>query len=180
MFFDIGKSTKAETTSVWFGQDNDPWYDWIDYYQNKLKPVGVYVRDIKSKGYNIGKWYLPHDADNQRDFSMKTFKDRLISAGVSEDDIIVVDRVDLLKTGIDMVREKFPTYRFDKTRTKEGWRALKAYRHEWDPKKATLGEPVHDWASHPSDAIRQHAQGFVRDDDSEVFDVPPDFAGVGL
>ena len=179
LFFDIGKSTKAETTCAWFMQNNDPWYDFIDYYQNQLKPVGVYVREIKDKGYNIGRWFLPHDADNQRDFSMKTFKDRLIGAGVSEDDIVIVDRVDRLKTGIDTMREKFPSCRFDKVKTKEGWRALKAYRYEYDDKKALVGEPVHDWASHPSDAIRQFSQGYKPMDDynEEIFDIP---AGVGF
>lgn len=178
LFFDIGKSTKAETTSVWFGQNNDPWFDWVDYYQNQLKPVGVYVREIKSKGYNLGKWYIPHDADNQKDFSMKTFRDRLINAGISDNDIIVVPRVDHLKTGIDMVKDEFPIYRFDQNRTKEGWKAIKAYHHEWNEKKAVVGEPVHDWSSHPADALRQKAQGYVSvHDEEEDFDIP---AGVGL
>lgn len=160
LFLDIGKSTKTATTSVWFMQHNDPWYDFIDFYQNQLQPVGTYVRDIRSKGYNIGKWYLPHDADNQKDYSMKTFKDRLIGAGVNERDIVVVPRVDLVTTGIDMMKEKFSACRFDEERTKEGWKAVKAYRYEWDERKAVMGSPVHDWASHPSDAIRQFAQGY--------------------
>jgi len=160
VFFDIGKSTKTESTCAWFMQDNDPWFDFIDYYQNQLKPVGTYVKDIKSKGYNIGNWYLPHDADNQRDYSMKTFKMRLIEAGVPEGDIIIVPRVDLVKTGIDMMKEKFPSCRFDEHKTKDGWKALKAYRYTWDERKAIMGEPVHDWASHPSDSIRQFAQGY--------------------
>lgn len=169
LFFDIGKSTKAETNSVWFMQHNDPWYDFVDYYQNQLQPVSTYVSDIRSKGYNIGKWYIPHDADNQRDFSMKTFRDRLINAGVPDTDIIVVPRVDLVKTGIDMMKEKFPACRFDEEKTKEGWKAIKAYRYEWDEKKAVMGEPVHDWASHPSDAIRQFAQGYQGTSNDEWF-----------
>jgi len=178
VFLDIGKSTKAETTCAWFMQHNEPWYDFVDYYQNQLKPVGVYVKEIRDKGYNLGRWFIPHDADNQRDYDMKTFKDRLISAGVKEDRIVVVPRVDQIKTGIDMMKEKFPACRFDETKTKDGWKALKAYRYEWDEKKAVLGEPVHDWASHPSDAIRQMAQGYKPEDaEDEEFDIP---AGVGL
>ncbi len=178
IFLDIGKSTKAETTCAWFMQNNAPWYDFVDFYQNQLKPVGTYVKDIREKGYNLGRWFIPHDADNQRDYSMKTFKDRLIEAGVKESQIVVVPRVDQIKTGIDMMKEKFPACRFDETKTKDGWKALKAYRHEWDEKKAVLGEPVHDWASHPSDAIRQFAQGYKpENEDDEEFDIP---SGVGL
>jgi hypothetical protein len=169
LFFDIGKSVKSPTNSVWFMQHNDPWYDFVDFYQNSLRPVGDYVRDIKGKGYNIGKWYIPHDADSQKDYSMKTFKSRLTEAGVNEDDIIVVPRVDVLGTGIDMMKDKFPSCRFDEERTKEGWRALKAYRHAYDDKRATISEPVHDWASHPSDAIRQFAQGYKGSNSNDWF-----------
>lgn len=160
IFMDIGRSTKTESTSAWFMQQNGPWYDFIDYYQNQLKPVEVYVNDIKAKGYTIGKWYLPHDADNQTDYSMKTFKMRLIDAGVPERDIIIVPRVDFVRTGIDMTKEKFSSCRFDEKKTKEGWKAIKAYKYSWDERKAVMGEPVHDWASHPSDAFRQFGQGF--------------------
>lgn len=160
VFFDIGKSTKTETTSVWFMQDNDPWHDFVDYYQASLKVVGEYVRDIRAKGYTVRRWYIPHDGENQRDLEVKTFKDRLISAGVDEGDIIVVPRVALLKVGIDQMKEKFPSCRFHKEKTKEGWKALCAYRYGWDEKKGVITEPVHNWASHPSDAIRQFAQGY--------------------
>lgn len=161
LFFDIGKSRKTESTCVWFMQYNDPWYDFVDYYQNSLKTVGTYVKDIKDKGYNIGTWYIPHDGENQSDHSLKTFKDRLIDAGVDRNNIVVVDRVDRVKTGIDMTKEKFSSCRFDEVRTKEGWKALKAYRYSWDEKRSVIGEPVHDWASHPSDSFRQFGQGYV-------------------
>lgn len=160
VFFDIGKSTKAPTTSVWFMQHVDPWYNFVDYYQNSLRTVGEYVNDIRSKGYNVGKWYIPHDAGDQKDYSIKTFESRLVEAGVSASDIIVVPRVDRVTTGIDKMKAILPSCRFDETRTNEGWKALKAYKYSWDDRKAVMGEPVHDWASHPSDSIRQFAQGY--------------------
>lgn len=172
LFFDIGKSTKSPSTAVWFMQYNDPWYDFIDYYQNQLRPVGEYVSDIRAKGYNIGKWYIPHDAGNQKDYSMKTFKTRLIEAGVPENDIVVVPVVDRVTTGIDLVKSKFSKCRFDEVRTSDGWKALKAYRFNWDERKGIMGDPIHDWASHPADAFRQWGQGFKPYTEEEVVDLP--------
>lgn len=171
IFFDIGKSTKAETTCVWFMQHNDPWHDFIDYYQNQLRPVGTYISEIRSKGYNIRSWYIPHDAD-QKDYSMETFKTRMISAGVAENDIIVVPRVDRVSTGIDKMKGLFSSCRFDDIKTAAGWKALKAYKYAWNERKAVMGEPVHDWASHPSDAIRQFAQGYSGELESEITSLP--------
>lgn len=165
LFLDIGKSKKTPTTAIWFMQDNDPWHDFIDFYQETLKTVAEYVADVRAKGYNIGRWFIPHDADKQLDYDIKTFKTRLIEAGVSEDSIVVIDRIDRLETGIDMMKAAFPVCRFDKNRTSDGWKALKAYRYSWDERKAIMGEPVHDWASHPADSIRQYAQGYVKVND---------------
>ena len=160
LFFDIGKSRKIESTCVWFMQHNDPWYDFVDYYQSSLKLVSDYVAEIKAKGYNLGKWHIPHDGSNQYDHSLKTFKMRLINAGVPEKDIVIVDKIDFLKTGIDMTKEKLASCRFDDQKTKDGFKALKAYHYEWDEKRGVLGEPAHDWSSHPSDAFRQFPQGY--------------------
>ena len=171
LFFDIGKSTKAPTTCVWFMQDKDPWFDFIDYYQESLKPVSTYVRDIKSKGYNLGRWFIPHDGDSQKDYDIQTFKTRLISAGVPENDIVVVPVVDRVQTGIDLTKDKFSACRFDKDRTKDGFKALKAYRYSFDERKGTFGDPIHDWASHPSDSLRQFGQGYEKFEDDGFKDI---------
>lgn len=173
IFFDIGKSTKAPTTSVWFMQYNEPWFDFIDYYQNSLRTVGEYVSEIRSKGYNIGRWYIPHDAASQKDYSIKTFKDRLVDAGVPVNDIVVVPVVDRISTGIDQSKVKMQHCRFDKVRTKDGWKALKAYKYSWDERRGVMGDPIHDWSSHPSDSFRQFGQGWTRaDKDNEVEEIP--------
>lgn len=174
VFFDIGKSAKAETTCVWFMQDNDPWHDFIDYYQASLKTVGAYVTDIKNKGYRIQRWYIPHDADSQKDYDIKTFRDRLIEAGVPMDEIVVVDKVAELKIGIDQMKEAFPRCRFDKEKTKKGWLALCSYKYEWDEKRSIIGAPIHNWASHPSDSIRQYAQGYTKFNDNDDYSYEDD------
>jgi hypothetical protein len=164
LFFDLGKSTKTETTCVWFMQHNDPWHDFIDYYQASLQVVGAYVRDIetiaKERKFSIGRWFLPHDGDSHQDYDIETFKTRLIKAGVEEGKIVTVPMVSDLRIGIDMLKEKFPSCRFDKERTQKGWLAVCSYRYEWDEKRSMMGAPIHNWASHPSDALRQFGQGY--------------------
>lgn len=160
LFFDIGKSLKTDTTVVWFMQQNSPCFDFVDYYADRLQLVSEYVKKIREKGYNLGKWHIPHDAGDQKDYEIKTFADRLVEAGVSRSDIVVVPRVSELRVGIDQMRAVFPFSRFDESKCAEGLRALKAYSYEWDEKRATIGQPIHNWASHPADAIRQFAQGF--------------------
>jgi hypothetical protein len=186
LFVDIGASEKHETTSVWFMQDNEPWHDFVDYYQCALKSISEMVNDIRDKGWNIGRWYVPHDS-TRRDHSMMTFQDRLVNAGVPLSSIVTVPRIDRVRTGIDAMRTKFAKCRFDKTRTELGFKALKAYRYDWDVKMTkfakcrfdktrtelgfkalkayrydwdvkmgVLGAPRHDWASHPSQYGNMH------------------------
>ena len=160
LFFDLGRSKKADTTSFWFMQHMAPSFNFVDYYQSTQKPVGEYVRIIREKGYLIGNWYLPHDGGNQSDWEVKTFEDRLIEAGVPKSKIIIVPVVSELRIGIDQMREVFPFCWFDEVRCADGWKALKAYSYDYNEKLNVMGQPIHNWASHPSDAIRQFAQGY--------------------
>ena len=160
LFFDLGKSMKNETTCIWFMQDTSPTYSFVDYHQDTLKTVGEYVRIIQEKGYIIGDWYIPHDGGNQHDYDIKTFETRLIDAGVRQSQIKVVKVVPELRIGIDLMKEVFPFCFFDKIRCAEGLKALRAYSYSFDEKRAIMGPPVHNWASHPADALRQFAQGY--------------------
>ena len=160
LFLDIGKSKKSDTTVIWFMQSNGPWFDFVDYYQDSLKTVAEYVRKVQEKGYIVGTWYVPHDAESQKDYEIKSFKDRLVEAGVTESSIVTVPRVADLRVGIDQTRAVFSACRFDKKRCADGIKALKAYSYEFDERKAVMGQPIHNWASHPADSFRQFAQGY--------------------
>ncbi|MNN56724.1 hypothetical protein D3C81_1716720 [compost metagenome] len=84
--------------------------------------------------------------------------------------IIVVPRIEDITEGIDMVRNMLPRCRFDKTRCgppkagngRGGLEGLRRYHKAWNDKTETFSDmPKHDWASNPSDAFRQAAQGYV-------------------
>ena len=160
LFFDLGRSRRADTTCIWFMQHIAPSFHFVDYYQSRQKPVGEYVRIIQERNYIIRDYYLPHDGGNQTDWEVKTFQDRLESAGVPSANIKIVPVVSELRIGVDQMREVFPFCWFDENRCAEGIKALKAYSYDYDEKRNVIGQPIHNWASHPSDAIRQFAQGY--------------------
>ena len=164
-FWDIGRS-KTDATSIWFMQDVSNEYNFIDFYQNVQKPVGHYVTNVKSKGYNLGKHYLPHDATHN-DYKIKSYIDRLVESGIDRSDIIVVPRIAQLNVGIDQTKQKLPFCNFDKNKCGVGLTALERYAYKYDEKKGLYIEPIHNWASHPSDAFRQFGQGYSRIDEQQ-------------
>ena len=155
-FWDLGRS-KTDQTCIWFMQFVKGEYLFIDYYQNAQRDIAHYVQVMQSKGYVYGTDHLPHDGGHN-DFNMTDYASHLRKLGRSN--VVVVDRIPDLNLGIQATREMFPKCRFDSEKCTDGLAALGAYRFGYDEKKATLVAPVHDWASHPSDAFRQAAQGF--------------------
>ena len=155
-FWDIGRS-KTDATCIWFMQYVNGEYNFIDYYQNTQKPVSHYAAQLQNKGYIYGKHYLPHDAGHN-DHEMTTYEDRLKGCGI--DRTTIVPRISALSVGIDMTRQKLPACNIDKDKCKPGIVALERYSYNYDEKKGMYTDPIHNWASHPSDAFRGFGQGF--------------------
>ncbi|WP_282265596.1 DNA packaging protein [Stenotrophomonas sp. PS02298] len=164
-FWDIGRS---DTTVIWFMQENGPWLDFVDYYENSGFGVSHYAKVLKERGYLYGKHYWPHDGANE-DWSANENRVQVANKlGIKP--IIVVPRIDDITEGIDMVRNMLPRCRFDKTRCgppkagngRGGLEGLRRYHKAWNEKTETFSDmPKHDWASNPADGFRQAAQGYV-------------------
>ncbi len=56
--------------------------------------------------------------------------------------------------GIEAVRRMLPRTWIDADRCQAGLRALRDYREAWDAKRRISMGPLHDWTSHPADALR--------------------------
>jgi hypothetical protein len=67
------------------------------------------------------------------------------------DEPIIVAPLSSVEDGISAARGLLGISWFDKAKTMLGMSALRAY------KKSKMGRPVHDWASHPADALRTFA-----------------------
>jgi hypothetical protein len=155
-FWDLGKS---DLMSIWFMQQVGNECRWIDFYEENLQDIEHYCKMIKDKDYLYGKHYMPHDVDIQLLGMVKSRKVQFEDGGVRP--IVKVDRIPLLIDGIQMVRQDFSNYYFDKVRCSQGIKNLDNYQWKWN--KVTtqwMDDHVHNWASHGCDALRQKAQAY--------------------
>lgn len=168
-FWDIGRS---DMNAIWFHQHIGVWHHFVDYYENSGEQIAHYAEELQRRGYTYGKHYLPHDGGNV-DYSGADNKTRKqVLDDLVPGRVVVVERIDMVQDGIDMVRQALPRCRFDKVRCGEdppgsghgGVPALLAYRKAWNDKLNTWHDyPLHDWASNGADAFRQFAQGYPLD-----------------
>ena len=141
----------ADTTSIWFAQTIGREVRIIDYYENSGYGLDHYVNIIKQREYNYGTHWLPHDAEVRELGTGTTRLETLATMGLKAR---IAPKVKL-EDGINAARMLLPRCWFDAKKCHQGIEALKQYRQEYDEKrKGYTGRPLHDWASHPSDAFR--------------------------
>lgn len=135
----------------------------VDFYANHGEEIGHYVKILQDRGYVYGTHYFPHDM-NVTDYSRTDGKSRYdvfrsLMPGSSTE---LVTRGDAdLQHGIQLTREFLATCWIDKKRCDHLIKALDGYQREWDERMATFkNHPLHNWASHPCDAVRTGAVGF--------------------
>lgn len=126
----------------------------IDYYAANGWGLDHYAGVLRERGYAYGRHYLPHDVEI-RVLSggevARTRRQTLESLGVP---VSVVPKWSL-EDGINAVRRVLPRMWFDAEKAEHLVKALRQYRREWDDTRKVFYErPLHDWASHPADAVR--------------------------
>jgi hypothetical protein len=124
----------------------------IDYYVNNNLGMDHYAKILQDKPYRYGYHFCPADI-KVREFGggAVTRYEKAAELGVS---FTVVDQIPLVD-GIDNVLANFNKFWFDITKTKRLVDALENYYREWDEERQVYKpKPVHNWASHPADAIR--------------------------
>ncbi len=157
---DLGRS---DSTALWFYQPRPDGIALIDYEESHGQDIDHYVDLLATKPYLYSHFYVPHDARAKTLATKKSaieqfdeaFKTKLKRAVHPEAGRVVqiVPKLDL-HDGIQAVRKTLPSCYFH-PRTEKGVECLRAYRREWDEAaKVFIDSPVHDWASHGSDAFR--------------------------
>lgn len=150
-FWDLGW---ADNTSIWFAQAVGFEFRLIDYLQDSQKPLGHYLQKLQERGYVYGTDWLPHDAQAKQMASGRSVEELMRAAGRT---VRIVPRLSLAD-GINAARTVFSKCWFDETKTADGLQCLRHYRYELDEDKKTFKRtPLHDWASHGSDAFRYFA-----------------------
>jgi phage terminase large subunit len=156
-FWDLGFS---DAVSIWLVQTVGFEFHLIDFIQGCQQDIGYYLKQLQDRPYIYGKHYLPHDA-----------RARVLAAGgrsIEQQIAATGRRVEIVpnisvEDGIAAVRAIFNRCWFDKTKCADGLQALRHYRYAVDDalsvgeQKVFKRSPLHDWASHPSDAFRMLA-----------------------
>jgi hypothetical protein len=152
--FDIGI---GDATSIWFWQRLPNEVRVLGYLQNSGEGIPYYAAAVRDL-YEKNGWsregaidYVPHDARVKEWGSAKTRLEQLTEAKFKPR-IATEMSID---DGINAVRATLPMCTFDAAGCSEGLKALKSYRHEWnDDAGCWRSTPLHNWASHGSDAFR--------------------------
>lgn len=124
----------------------------IDYDAGlDLAPVPR-VAHILAKGYPLGLHFLPHDAASTNT-SGQTMHGELTRAGLTN--CRCVPRTHDVWVGINHLRQLLPRFTFRLPACADGLDALAAYRTIPTSSTGKASDaPLHDWSSHPSDALR--------------------------
>ncbi len=144
--------------AIWFFQVTRGEIHVIDYYYNHGKDVDFYCTVLNDRGYEYAQFagkpflWLPHDAKAKTLAAKgKSVQQQFLDNGYASR---LVPNLSV-QDGIQAVRKTFPRLYLDEERCADGIEALTQYRREWDEdRKMFRDQPVHDWTSHPSDAMR--------------------------
>ncbi len=160
--WDLGVS---DDMAVWFVQFHGSECRVVDFYAASGEGLPHFVRVLRDRGYSYGMHFAPHDIA-VRDLSSGASRLEAAAAMGLRFERVMTNRD--VQAGIEAVRELLGFCWFDAARTEEGVKSLRAYRREWDDRRGCYADhPLHDWASHASDAFRTLAvawkAGMIRD-----------------
>lgn len=149
-FWDLGF---GDATSIWCAQTIGREYHLIDYLEDTRKPIEHYIRQLQNRPYIWGTFHLPHDARAKELGTGRSIEELVRATGR---DVVIVPKL-TVTDGINAARTIFRQCWFDRDKCRTGIKALAHYKYGETQKGLTTREPVHDWASHGSDAFRYMA-----------------------
>ena len=147
--WDLGVS---DSTIIYYWQKINGWIYLIDRDEGTDLSVAAYCKMVKSKPYNYGQHFFPHDARNRDKGSALTYLEQAASNGLFAE---ILSKESIIY-GINLVHQLFKRMIIDHVKLKNGMDAWKAYRKTWNSttKQFDATNPVHDWASHDADVLR--------------------------
>lgn len=148
-YWDLGID---DSMTIWFVQLIYSEIRLIDYYENSGEGIQHYINELNKKGYAYGKHYAPHDIEVRELTTGISRKDTAKGLGINFE---TVQRPTRKQDGISASRTILPRCYFDEVKCRRGILALKEYKKQWNEKMMVYSnEPVHNWASHGSDAFQ--------------------------
>jgi hypothetical protein len=161
--WDIGY---GDSTAIVFYQHAGQEVHIIDYVENHGEGLPYYAKILADKPYIYGSHFAPHDIDSHQ------FSTGLSAREVGRDLGIKFIPLPTLKIsveeGIEALRGIFDRIWIAEKPCKHFISCLENYRKEFDQKhNCYKSRPVHDWASHGSDAARYMAIAIKRHGDGD-------------
>jgi len=148
--WDIG----LDTTAIVFWQQCGGEIRVIDYYQADGEGIAHFAKVLKEKPYLYGAHYFPHDASSGSVQSNRSIQDVARDLGIRA----ICLKKDSISVGIEAARAVLTQCFMDSVKCKKLINCLENYHKKYNEKMACYSEtPVHDWASHGSDAFRYFA-----------------------
>lgn len=140
LFFQKTKGGEIHLIDSWQGQNSD------------ALPQAIAMLQLRQyeRGYIYGRHFAPHDSTRREVATGQTVIESARRLGVE------FEKIDLIPITqrIDRCLMMFPRLYIDENKCESTISALLQYRREWDEKRLDWKEqPVHDWASHFSDAL---------------------------
>lgn len=159
-----------DMTAIWFIQRYRDEHRIVGYYENSGEGLQHYIRYVREWGERYGivfdKHYAPHDIE-VRELTAGGQTRRQVAASLGLRFTPV--KRHSLEDGIEVLRNMLNSSYIDEQKTGKGLEALKSYCKEWDANNQTFkNRPLHNWASHAADALRQYAMGTRRGSGSSI------------
>lgn len=146
----------GDSTAIWVAQITGKEIRMMDYIENHGVGLDWYVRELTERGWHKAEHIVPHDIQVRELGTGRSRLELLQEVGFS---CTVAPRLGV-DDGIQAVRRMLPDCWFNLPATKQGLECLRNYRREFDEKRSVFwNKPLHDWASHGSDAMRYLATG---------------------
>lgn len=152
----------ADYTAIWFHQQVGHEHRLIDYYQSSGVGLDHYAKVLSEKPYTYKDHLVPHDATVRE---LGTGKSRVEIARKLGLNMRVVPKLPLAD-GINAVRLFLPKVWIAEKECGTGIEGLRQYTKERILDEEGAGgealfrdKPLHNWASHPADALRTLAVG---------------------
>lgn len=141
----------ADATAIWVYQLYANECRFLKYYSNTGKSLDHYITWLKNLDYHVDQVFLPHDAKVRElgvgKSRVQIFEDRNVN-------VEVLNRTSV-EDGINAVRMAFSRMWFDAEGCKDGIKALRNYRSDYNSKNQVLrNKPRHDKYSNGADAMR--------------------------
>lgn len=150
--WDLARTRDAN--SIWIFQVINKQIMLYDYIEGHMNTMQTYIENLgefaRKHNVRFEMHFAPHDI-KVTDYTSE--KSRIEVAASMGFFFTVAPNLSIID-GIDAVKSLFPRFVFHKTNCELGLDCLKQYQRN------EFGKPVHNFASHPADALRTLAVGF--------------------